>query len=619
MNQFDRMEKNTGRRKVRAIRRIVLLALLVAAGGLFCQKKQIGPFGASQIERPQVEDQRTPEEAQKDFNELMMEIFREEVADDSITRNFMIKDPSSYGIEKTEASLGHYSVEEFQKSLFIAENWIAALETYDYDKLSEDQQLTYDIVYNMLKQNMEFSDLLEYSECLGPVSGIQAQLPVLLVEYHFYRQSDVEEYLSLLNMLPEYFQEIISFEQQKSEKGLFMNDTTAQAIIEQCKAFIQTPEKNYLISTFDSRLSQLELSEEEKKKYIEDNRKAVLEKIIPAYQSLIDALKQLKGTGKNKNGLCGLEKGKQYYEYLIRVETGSDRSIREIGQMLDDAIQKEKTEMAQIMTESPEAYYAAQKAEYSDSNPEKAIKQLKQDINGDFPALNDNIECQVKYVDESMEDSMSPAFYLSPPIDDYQKNVMYINQSERFDLSKSFATIAHESYPGHLYQTCYFQSQNPCPVRSIISIGGYSEGWGTYAELYSYQLAGLDSDVAKLLSANTLLTLCIYAKADLEINYGGWDFEELKNYLADFGYDKSTSRVIFDTIVAEPASYMQYTLGYLEIDSLLSEAREKLGDQFELKAFHEFYLSTGTAPFAILQDRLDDWIREQRKKAETQK
>ena len=131
-----------------------------------------------------------------------------------------------------------------------------------------------------------------------------------------------------------------------------------------------------------------------------------------------------------------------------------------------------------------------------------------------------------------------------------------------------------------------------------------------YAVINGAEMNNLDKEVAKLLKKNTLATLCIYAKADIGVNYLGWDNKKLQEYLADFGYKKSHSRAIFDSMVAEPGAYMEYTLGYLEIENLLERAKEKLGDKFVLRDFHEFFLSVGPAPFAVIEDRLAGWIDE---------
>lgn len=609
---FHNRKKDNPKRSARGKRLLgfaLFLIILLAGAGLFCKWAGIGPFEKG-LEHPEVTDSRSESQSRADFDKFLQEIFVEEITSDSITTNYLLKNPENYGLADLEPSLGSYSLSDLQDGIIVSENRLATLETYDYDKLTSEQQLIYDILYQMLQWNLEASDLLEYSECLGPTSGIQAQLPILLAEYNFFEQNDIETYLELLNQVPEYFEDILAFEEMKSREKLFMSDTTAQAIINQCEEFIASPEENYLITVFEQKLASFDgtLSEKKKKQYIEENETAVLEKVIPAYENLIAGLEELKGTGVNTGGLCHFEKGKEYYTYLLKAMTGSERSPESVDKLLEKTLKESQKKMAQIMSDSPDTYYDAQKVQYPYSEPGEAIDWLKEQILADFPALSEDIQCEVKYVDESLEQSLSPAFYLTSPIDAYTQNVIYINQNEEYDLTQSFPTIGHESYPGHLYQHCYFQETKPHPVRNIINIGGYSEGWGTYAELYSYHIAGLDENVADLLEQNTIATLCIYARADLLVNYKGWSYQKLEAYLEDFGFNSTQSKIIFDSMVAEPVSYMQYTLGYLEIEELLDTARSRLGNRFSLKDFHEFYLSVGTAPFSVLQDRLETWI-----------
>lgn len=597
----------------RVTRVLFVLLCIVLFSGFILSGEELAIFKSLPVIK-QSDDSRTPQEMQRDFDTFINSVFAEEVSDDSITLNYSLKDKQKYGLAGLEPTLGEVSIDDMKSSLFVSENRLASLETFSYDKLSKEQQIIYDIIYNMYNQNMESADMLEYSECLGPVTGIQAQLSVLLAEYSFYEKSDIETYIKLLGLVPSYFDSIIEFEKKKSSDGLFMSDTTAQAIIDQCNGFIESSEENYLITVFNNKIKEVKgLGEEEIKKYTSSNEKAVKDFVLPAYKNLVNALVKLKGTGVNENGLCGFKKGKEYYEYLVKARTGSYRDIKDIDKMLSNALSASQQEMAKIMTDSPDVYYKAQELEYPYKDPAKAVEHLKKAIKEDFPGLADDITCNIKYVDKSLEESMSPAFYLTPALDAYKENVIYLNKNEKYDLSEAFTTIAHESYPGHLYQNCYFQSLNPAPIRSVISVGGYTEGWGTYAELYSYSIAGIDKDVAKLMVQNTIATLCVYGKADIGVNYMGWDFNKLQSYLADYGFSKSQSRTVFDSMVAEPANYLQYTLGYLEIEDLKNEAKRKLGDKFKLVDFHKFFLSIGPAPFSVIENYLDEWIQEMQK------
>lgn len=605
------------RKKSHHIRVALFLAVILVGAGFLCFRNRTEFFPASSLtalQHPKVNSSQSEEQVQADFNTFIQQIFLSEVSEDSLTLHFSLRNPADYGVEDIEPTLGDYTLSDLQNSIMISENWLVTLEKFDYQKLTQEQQLIYDALDQILQTNLKASDLLEYSECLGPTTGIQAQLPILLAEYTFYSEEDVKDYLELLRQIPDYFSQILEFEQMKSEKGLFMGDNTLEGILTQCEEFVEEPEDNFLLKVFSNKINTLEgLSDSDKKEYCQENETAVLEYVIPAYQTLMEGLEALKGKGSHEGGLCQLERGKEYYAFLMESVTGSQRSVKEIDRLLDQTLTASQKKMSQIMTDSPDAYYDSQKIEYPYTDPVETIDWLQQQIGGDFTVLPEDIHCSVKYVDESLEDSLSPAFYLTAPMDDYKENVVYINQSDEYDLSQSFTTVAHESYPGHLYQNAFFQQTDPAPIRSMISTGGYVEGWGTYAELYSYQLAGLDPEVAQLLKENTVATLCLYAKADIGVNYLGWDQKKLVRYLKDFGFGANQAMIVYDSMVAEPVSYLQYTLGYLEIQKLLETAQTKLGGNFSLREFHDFFLSVGPVPFVVIEDRLRQWIEEEQK------
>lgn len=610
-------EEKGKQKKGHHIRLVLFLSVLLAGAGFLCLRSRTDFFSGSSLtvlQHPGVHSSQSGEQVQADFDEFVHQIFVSEVSEDSLTLHFSLKNPADYGVEDIQPTLGTYSMPDFQNSMMVSENWMVTLKKFDYQKLTREQQLIYDALDQILQTNLKASDMLEYSECLGPTTGIQAQLPILLAEYTFYSEEDVKDYLELLRQVPDYFSQILEFEQMKSDRGLFMGDRTLESILTQCEEFIAEPEENFLLKVFSNKVNSLEeISDSDRKAYCQENETAVLESVIPAYQTLMEGLEALKGKGSHDGGLCQLEKGKEYYAYLMEAVTGSQRSVREIDRLLDQTLTASQKKMSQIMTDSPDAYYDSQKIEYPYTDPVKTIHWLQQQIGGDFTVLPEDIHCSVKYVDESLEDSLSPAFYLTAPMDDYKENVVYINQSDDYDLSQAFTTVAHESYPGHLYQNAFFQQTDPAPIRSMISTGGYVEGWGTYAELYSYQLAGLAPEVAQLLQENTVATLCLYAKADIGVNYLGWDQKKLIRYLKDFGFGADQAMIVYDSMVAEPVSYLQYTLGYLEIQELLETAQTKLGGKFSLREFHDFFLSIGPVPFVVIEDRLRQWIEEGQK------
>ena len=246
---------------------------------------------------------------------------------------------------------------------------------------------------------------------------------------------------------------------------------------------------------------------------------------------------------------------------------------------------------------------------YPMTDPEEILTYLQDAIKDRFPDM-DEVNYTVKYVHKSLEDFISPAFYLTPAIDNYSENSIYINGSDKFDLSQIFTTLAHEGYPGHLFQNVYYAQQNPDPVRSTMNFGGYSEGWATYVEMISYHMAGIDDNLASLLEQNNAVILMMYARADIGINYEGWTRKDSDNYLKSMlGItDEDTLDQFYIAMVEEPANYLQYTIGYIEMMELRNKAEKALGDKFSEKEYHDFILKTGPSQFYVIDKYLDKWI-----------
>ncbi len=408
--------------------------------------------------------------------------------------------------------------------------------------------------------------------------------------------------------MPEYFRLILEFEQAKSKAGLFMSDSNADALVKECKTFIQMGSSNYLFSSFEERLKELTLSEAEKKRCIDTNRLHIETCVFPAYQNLIDGLTRLRGTGKNSGGLCHLPDGKKYYELTVASQTGSSRTIPELraltlSQMADDtaAIQKVLAESYKDSGKTDASSTEPRQNILSGTPPEEILDQLKTGLDGLFPAPPD-VDTRIKYVQESMEEYLSPAFYMIPAIDDVENNVIYINKGHMPDSLSLFTTLAHEGYPGHLYQTTYYSATSPDPVRNILSFGGYTEGWATYSEMLSYYFTPLTREQALLTQRNASVILGLYALADMGIHYDGWSLLDTVAFFRDYGIrDTNTVEEIYSLIVTDPGNYLKYYIGYVEFLELKKDAIKKWGDKFSQERFHKAVLDVGPAPFEILR------------------
>lgn len=542
------------------------------------------------------------------------EVFCRETSANTINLHYTLKNPENYGIEEEQVTFGKFLLEptEIYASVENVEN---VLGQFDFHELSAENQLTYEILEYYLKNTEENAKYLLYEEPLGIVSGIQTQIPVVLSEYQFYEREDVDTYLELMKAVPEYFESVVEFEKKKAEEGLLMSDHMVDEVIKQCSAFIEMKEKNYLISTFVERVKKLEdLNMQEISDYIQKNAFMLETYVLPSYSKLIASLQELKGSGKNEIGLCGFSNGKEYYEQIVKSSVGTERTIEEIQQlirhqMLDDLDgmemilkRKEEEEVLNTVEIMSSTVYIQEAAAMENSNPVTILNTLEEKIGKAFPEVSQT-GLRVKYVPEDMEDHMSPAFYMIPAIDNYEENVIYVNRAQMGNELTLFTTLAHEGYPGHLYQTMYFAETNPDPVRSIFNFGGYVEGWATYAEMCSYYLTSMPKNEASLMQKYSSVMLGVYTLADIGIHYEGWTREDTKIFFGNYGInDSETVDHIYDLILGCPGNYLKYYVGYVEFLELKKMWIQEKGDTFSQKEFHEAVLDVGPAPFEIVEE-----------------
>ena len=540
------------------------------------------------------------------FEAYTSALFRTEAASDAVTLHYTLKEPENYGITASAEGFGEITSDVSQVRA-AAENMKKVLEGFQHEELDIENQITYDILEYTAYSAEDSAEYLLYEEPLGLVSGIQTQLPVILSEYRFYDSGDVESYLRLMESVPEYFDSVIEFERTKAEAGLFMADYAAETVVEQCTAFLDMGDGNYLYSTFVDRVSELDgLSEQEKSDYIQENASRMEDYVYPAYQELVSAVKSLIGTGTNEKGLCFLPEGKAYYEFLVKQSTGTDQTVRELEDLARRQIVEDLEAMEAVVGTTAEEAKETM-AESGQQDAELILSELQSGISNAFPDPPETA-LQVKYVPEEMEEHLSPAFYMIPAIDNTEENVIYLNQSKMGDDLTLFTTLAHEGYPGHLYQTVFFEGTDPDPVRSLFGFGGYVEGWATYAEMCSYYLTPLSKEQATLLQKNASIILALYALADMGIHYEGWSRLDTVSFFCSYGItDAAAVEQIYELIIGSPANYLKYYIGYVEFLELKKEWAEK-ADEFSQKEFHEAVLRVGPAPFETVEEYMWDIV-----------
>lgn len=543
----------------------------------------------------------------KEFDTFTSTLFKEMVASDALSLNYTLAHPESYGVSKQAGGFRPISYEELQQAAPESENLLYKLQQFNKDKLSLPQKILYDSLAYTLEMEQKGSEFLLFSRPLSPVTGLQAQLPVLLAEYSFDSVEDIEDYFALLQSIPEYFTSILSFMKLQANNSLLPSQDTLKEIINQCLSFSENGGSKILTSSFSSRLKKCDfIDKATKQNYRKTNKTLVTTCILPAYAELVDGLNVLLTKAGTNGSLCSYSNGQKYYSHLFTTETGSSQNPDKYFEELTLRLDKCKQTLLSYAKKDPALFSKLSTDTTSSVPPEEQLTNLSQAICTDFPEAKD-VNFTVSYVDKSLEDFLSPAFYLTPPLDAYTENAIYINQSERFAGSDLAPTLAHEGYPGHLYQNVYYRQQNRPLLCYALNFGGYTEGWATYAENYSYKYLGYSRDEVGILRNNAIVSLCIYGLADIGIHYYGWGEKELLEFLQEQGsYTAETAHSLYTNIVNEPGSYLKYTIGYMEFVKLKTAAKKQMGDRYSELSFHTFVLSAGPAPFSVLNTYMEE-------------
>lgn len=543
------------------------------------------------------------------FSEFCTTLFREEMKSNTMNLHFTLKDPKAAGIDSYEITLGSLSGDSPHNQARQLKKLSEELKKYSHRSLKGKDRLTCRLLSDYISRQQNLAAYPYYDEPLTPSGGVTSQLPVLLAEYTFRNTRDIKDYLGLLSQMDTYFLGILDYEQKKADAGLFMSDEACLKVIEGCEVFTEHPDDNFLIDTFSNRLNAMDgLTDTQKNAYLKQHSKVLSDHVIPAYSQMIKGLTMLLGRGHNNWGLCNFPEGKAYYEAVVSADTGCDDSVEDLFSQIAKARREDLTFCQNLLEKNPKLASQSPKPDAALKEENAMLSRLQKEILTDFPAPPQT-EVEICHVDPALSEYLAPAFYITAPIDDISHNRIYINDAKNDTDIYYFTTLAHEGYPGHLYQTICTSSYGAPEVLSLLNYPGYTEGWATYTEMQAFYYAGLDQDLASLLQHNQAATLSLYATADIGIHYFGWEKEKNAAFWREYGVDNTaTVKRITDLILEEPGNYLKYYVGYLKFRQM----REQLAlenKSFSVSAFHEAILRTGPSPFSVLEETVRDQLK----------
>lgn len=543
------------------------------------------------------------------FDLYMEELVVKFVYDESLDVNLLFKNPENFNIEEKLLSLPYTTKQEYYQSDILSKKIIKELESFDSDKLTPERAMNQDIILDYFYRSRIENDFYYHDvNYLGSFIGFQAQLPMLLNEYNFNDKNDLDSYFNILRTTEDTFVKYALHEKAREEHGVGMSKSIVDKVIEQCDNFTKN-EKPFLIDTINQKIMEVSfLTDEEKIEACSENENLLKNDFINAYKVLKTELEKLDPVEEDL-GLCNLNGGERYYEWLVTKEIGVDMSVDELYFYLTEKFDSVFEEVKQIISENPEAYNNAvtHNFTYTNENSAEDVIDYISEIAGElYPDIED-YTFRVTQVPEAIKDNFSPAAYLSGRIDapPDETEAIFINGEFSDSL---FPTLVHESYPGHMYQNIYRKRTNPPTVMQMLNYPAYVEGWAQYVENNSWKLS-IDKTEAHIVDLMKFMQNTLFSIADIGIHYLFWSRDDFDEKMSQyFSFSDEDSEYMYYTILETPTNYLRYAVGAMQLQDMYDYAEDELGDEFSPVEFHKVILETGETSFQILWEQVYTYV-----------
>ena len=574
------------------------------------------------------------------FDDFTKEIFYLVLSGDELSSNYLFENPTAFGLERYEPVLPTPSTGNILGSALI-NLYFQPLYYYNYEELSFDQQMTYLVIDSLITKINETNGMHYLSsDYLGSYLGYQAQLPILLVEYNLKDEIDVNNYLKYLSQVPDTFKAYVDFEIEKADNGYGMPNFVIDKVIDQCDNFVKEVnnimDTHFMIEMFNNKIDNCTFLDETKKEdYKAQNEELVKGALCDGYTYVRNNLNVVYDRATNNMGLAhyvtpdGVEIGKKYYETIFKDATGYDMPVDEAIVYLQGKLDSKLEEYRGIYQNNPNVLEEVNNIQLMDNTPEEQLAFYEEVIYEYFPTLDLEVmpETTIRYIDESLEDHFSPAAYMVSAIDNYTSEFIYLNNksihttdslgNEVLDYNYLYTTLAHEGFPGHMYQNIYFKNTESNILRKVLKNSGYVEGWATYTEMYSYNFVSnlYSSDALRFLRLNDEVNGLIQTRLDMGIHYEGWTKEEAESYLGQYisSYNKESASYvegaidgIYEQLVEVPTNSQKYFFTYLKLEDMYNYAVEN-SEEFDPVEFHKIILDCGPVPLRYVEEIVKDY------------
>lgn len=540
--------------------------------------------------------------AEETFEEFEQSLFKDMMEEDYTSLHYALRDYEKYGIEKPEVTIGKAEW-DYDETVEEYEEYQERLHAFDYDSLSDTEQTDYDTIDFYLETQIQLNSYPYFDWAFNSAEGVIDNLLTTFTEFVFYEKQDIDDYLTTLSTVPSYLDGCLDITKKQAEKGYFLTDSMLEETNDAIDKFVEKTDDNELIQIFNENIDAFDgLSDSEKKTYKQKNEDIVLNEYIPAYEKVKEELNKLKGSRTAAYNVSSLEDGADYYEALAKYKTSLDMSVEDMLDLCTQFLNTTLDDIYDLQTNHSDEIDETIDIE----SAEEVLKYLESHMD-EMPTLQ-KVNYTVSYLDPSVANDSIVAYYLNPPVDDTQDNVIKINGDNVSDTTELYVTLAHEGFPGHLYQINYYLQSNPSLLRTQLSNMGYQEGWGMYAEKLALQQSTMNEYSAEYYALYNELNYVVDAAVDLGVNGLGWGTSEVSEYLDNLYLNSEMAKDLYDFVTDQPGTILPYGVGVAMFETLEDKARNALGDEFNQKEFNQVLLDGGDRPFGVVEEDVNAYL-----------
>lgn len=513
------------------------------------------------------------------------------------------------------------------------------LRSYDRAKMNADVRLSANVMQVFLDDSVDGERFRHHDYPLNQMFGVQSEMPNFMMTLHpVISKREARNYVTRLGLFGQKFDQVLEGLRIREQKGCIPPHFVVLRVLDEMKNFISTPAReNPLYTVFAEKLDKLEKVNQADRGLLLEQAAAQIEKVVyPAYQKLIGYFTALEHKATTDAGVWNLPDGDAYYANRLRSNTTTDYTPEQVHQIGLQEVERIEAKMRSIFAE--QGYGAVE-------NPTRKLNELGKEeqflyqnsddgrraVLVEYQRLLDEIDSKldpyfnlrpkagikVERIPEFKEKTSPGAYYQLPSMDGKRPGTFYANLRDMKETQKfGMKTLAyHEGIPGHHFQISISMELKKVPYfRRVLPFTAYVEGWAMYAEQLCREIGMYQDDpYGELGSLDSELFRAVRLVVDTGIHYKRWTREQAIEYMQAHSAQELESVVSeIERYFVMPGQACAYKIGMIKILELREKAKTSLGENFDLRTFHDAVLQNGSLPLSILEECIDAYIAQQK-------